>query len=170
MSADISLFEQRLAATVDAFAALIAADPYMIGPPAIPVITERMGDVNNMIQKQLAKLGICVLCVAADGDRMAGKTELSIRMHVRLVAQITELYLINEGPNGTQKPALATCARVMGAVHRKPNGLDMPGQPHRLGINIFELAEDSPFRLVADKQFIVYHVTAFTWVDLSPGS
>ena len=101
---------------------------------------------------------------------MAGKTELSIRMHVRLVAQITELYLINEGPNGTQKPALATCARVMGAVHRKPNGLDMPGQPHRLGINIFELAEDSPFRLVADKQFIVYHVTAFTWVDLSPGS
>ncbi len=167
MSYDITKFEQRLAASVDAFAALISADPYLVGPPAIPVITERMGDINNMVQKQLAKLGICVICVAADGDRVEFKGEAGLRMRVRIVAQVTELYLVNEGPGGTQKPALATCARVMLAVNRKSNGLDMPGVMHRARINEFELALDQPFRLVADLKFIVYHVTAFTWIDLS---
>ena len=169
MPLDIANPEDRLVIAADAMAALIAADSYFAASldpvvAAVPVLTERKGDINAMILQALNKLGLCVTVVAADADDMKSVGS-SISMRVRLVAQISELYLINQGATGTKKPALSACVRVMKAIHKKPNGLD-GAQAHRPGQNEFTLPEEQPFRLVPDRTFITYHVTAYTTVLL----
>lgn len=160
MSANPDNIEERLVVVADAFAALISARPY-IAP--LQAVTERKGDINAMIAAALQKLGLSIAIVAADGDGLTTKGD-TIALRVRLVAQITELYLVNQGGSGSKKPALAVAVAVMKAVHRKPNGLDVGH--HIAGLNEFELAEDRPFRLVPDPRSIVYQVTAYTTVDL----
>jgi len=152
--------EERLVIATDAFAALIAADPYFVG---VPVLTERKGDISAMIIQALSKLGLCVVVVAPDGDQLT-RTGNELSLRVRLVAQISEQYLINNGATGSKKPALAATTRVMKAVDRKPNGLDV-GR-HITDLNEFTLDPDQPFKLTPDKGFIVYQVTAFTTIEL----
>ncbi|MBI5771916.1 MAG: hypothetical protein HZA93_29355 [Verrucomicrobia bacterium] len=156
-------FEERLLIATDAFAALIAADAYFATAPAVPVLTERTGDINQTIAQALAKLGLCVVVVAADGDSLV-RSGNGLSLRVRLVAQISELYLINQGATGTHKPALAAATRVMKAVDRQPNGLDV-GR-HLAGLNEFLLPEEQPFKLTKDARYVVYQVTAFTTIEL----
>lgn len=168
MPANPDNFEERLVIVADTYAALIAADPYFAaaGPiPAIPVATERNGDINQTIANALARLGLCVTVVAADGDGLVRSGE-QLSLRVRLVAQVSELYLINQGATGSKKPALAAATRIMKAVDRKPNGLDVAGGRHIPGLNEFELLEDQPFKLTKDPRYIVYQVPAITTVEL----
>ena len=161
-------FEERLVIVADAFAALIAADAYLSPPPPalqVPVLTERVGDINQTIAIALNKLGVCVTVVAADADSLE-RTGDGLSLRVRIVAQISELYLINQGATGTKKPALAITTRVMKAVDRKPNGLDAGGSSHLPWLNEFRLLEEQPFRLTKDARYIVYQVTATTAVEL----
>lgn len=162
--------EERLVIVADQMAALIAADPYFaasVDPvkPAVPVLTERKGDINAMVNQALSKLGLCVVVVAADAGEFVRRGSTLV-MKVRLVAQISEQYLLNNAATGLKKPALAATVRVMKAIDKKPNGLHAPGARHLDGINEFTLPEDQPFRLVPDKSFITYHVTAYTTVEL----
>jgi len=154
--------EERITVAADTFTAAIAAAPYFAD---IPVSDERKGDINATIANAVAKLGVCVTVVAADGDGLV-RVGRNLRLRIRLVAQITELYLINQGPTGTHKPALSVATAAMKAVDRQPNGLDPAGASHRDGLNEFLLAEAQPFRLVPDPRLIVYHVTAYTSVEL----
>lgn len=167
MSADPSNVEEqeRLVVVADAFAAAIAAHPYIAAAPAVPVLTERKGDLNATIQQALGKLGINVAVVAADAVSLTRQGG-TLLLDVRLVAQITELFLVNQGATGTKKPALSVATAVMKAVDRKPNGLDPAGALHRSGVNEFLLDDSRPFRLTADPRFVVYQVTAFTTVAL----
>lgn len=166
MPANPANFEERLVVVADAMAALIAADPYFAaaGPvAAVPVVTERKGDINAMISAALNKLGLCVTVVAADSDSLTRQGN-TLQVRVRLVAQISELYLINQGITGSKKPALAAAARVMKAIDQKPNGLDPANERHRSGFHEFKLPDEQPFRLVPDAKYITYHVTAYTTV------
>ena len=160
--------EDRLVIVADQMVALIGADSYFAAAgaaPAVPVLTERKGDINAMVTAALSKLGLCVVIVAADAGELTTKGTTLV-MRVRLVAQISENYLFNNSATGLKKPALAATVRAMKAVHRKPNGLDAAGARHVDGINEFALPDDQPFRLVPDKTFITYHVTAYTTVEL----
>lgn len=157
--------EERLTTVADAFAAAIAAHPYIATAPVVPVLTERKGDINATIQQALTKLGVNIAIVAADAVDLKRQGD-TILLEVRLVAQVTELFLINQGATGTKKPALSVTTAVMKAVDRKPNGLDPAGATHRPGINEFLLDDQRPFKLTEHPSFVVYQVTAFTTVAL----
>ena len=101
--------------------------------------------------------------MAPDADSLVRRGD-TISLRVRLVAQVTELYLVNQSASGLRKPALAVATAVMRAVDRKPNGLDV-GQ-HRPGLNEFLLPDEMPFQIKKDPRFVVYHVTAYTTVEL----
>ncbi|MBI5768761.1 MAG: hypothetical protein HZA93_13265 [Verrucomicrobia bacterium] len=167
MPYDPNKIEDRLLIVADKFASLIAQDAFFTSAPAIPVLTERVGDINNKITTSLNKLGIAVAVIMPDGDQGQSNGE-SISLRVRLVAQIEELVLVNQAAataaNVAYRPALAAAIRAMKAVHRKPNGLDAGA--HIAGLNEFECPEVQPFKLIPAKSFVTYHVTAFTTVEL----
>lgn len=168
MPANPDNFEERLVLVTDAFAALIAADSYFAGTgsvPVVPVLTERKGDINATIAQALAKLGLCVVVVAAEADALERSGE-AFSLRVRLVAQVMELPLINQGASGTKKPALAAATRILKAVDCQPNGLDVDGGRHQRGLNEFLLDVDQPFKLTADPRYLVYQISAFTTVEL----
>lgn len=162
MPADPSIIEERLVVVADTMAKLIGSSTYLQG---VPVATERIGDINATIRDALAKLGLSIVVVAADADTLQRKGT-TLQLRVRLVAQVSELVLINQGATGRRKPALACAVAVMKAVDRQPNGLDPEGVMHRPGLNEFTLDDDQPFRLTKDPRCVVYQVTAHTLVDL----
>lgn len=167
MPADPNNFEERLGIAREAFAALIAADTYVASAPAQPVITEEKGDIAQMIVQALAKLGLCIVVVAADGDSLV-RTGNSLKLRVRIVAQISEKVLLNQAAakkaDVAYRPALATAVRIMKAVDRQPNGLDVGH--HLPGLNEFLLVDDRPFELVKTTTDIVYEVSAHTEIEL----
>lgn len=160
MNEDPDKFEERLVIVADTFAKLISQAPYLQG---VPVLTERNGDIQATIAQKLALLGLSVVVVAPDGDSLE-RTGDGLRLRVRIVAQISELFLINQGATGTKKPALAAATVVMKAVDRMPNGLDVGS--HIPGLNEFLLQEEQPFKLTKDPKYVAYQVTAFTTVEL----
>jgi hypothetical protein len=166
MPYDPNKSEERLLIVADTFASLIAQSAYFAGAPAIPVITERKGDINAEISKALAQLGLCVVVVTPDGDSLHPAGD-GISLRVRLVAEISENVLINQSKSANNyRPALGAAVAVMKAVDRRPNGLDIAGARHERGLNEFTLPTDEPpYRLVPAPR-PTYHVTAYTTVEL----
>lgn len=169
MSYDPTQFEQRVAIARERFAAIIAADAYLAGAPAIPVITQRVGNIAAVINEALSRLGICVVVVAADaeGFKRKGKTKV---MEVRLVAQVSEKVLLAEAAAQraavAYRPADAVMLRIIKAVDEMPNGLDPAGGRHIPGINEFAVLTDRPFELVKTTGDVVYEVSAHTTIEL----
>ncbi len=164
MPYDPNKLEERLLVVTETFAALIAASAYLAAAPAVPVLTERKGDINTEITKALNQLGLSIVVVTPDGDSLE-TTGDGMRLRVRLVAEIAENVLINQGKSGANyRPALGAAVAVMAAVDRKPNGLDA-GAAHLRGLNEFELDRDQPYRLMPAPR-PTYHVTAYTTVTL----
>lgn len=165
---DVNNFEERLGIAREAFAALLAADAWIASAPAIPVITEQQGDVAAMINQALARLGLCIVVVAADGDSLHRTGEGGLSMRVRIVAQISEKVLLNQAAaktaNVAYRPALSAAVRVMKAVDRRANGLDV-GR-HITGLNEFALLDELPFQLLKTKTDVVYEVSALTTIEL----
>jgi hypothetical protein len=144
----------------DTFAALIARDPWLAG---IPVLTERKGDIGGAVTQALKKLGLCVAVIMPDCDSLQSRNDgFSVRL--RLVAEITELVLVNQSAPGNYRPALSAAWRVMAAVAGKHNGVGDAGLMRPRGLNEFSLPPDAAFSLVPDPTFVVYHVTALTTV------
>ena len=157
--------EERLVVVADTFTNLIANARFFLEPKPVPVLTELKGDVSATVAQTLSKLGLCVAVIMPDGYRLTRRGE-SLGLMVRLVAEISELVLINQGAGVAYRSALAAATAAMKAVHLQPNGLDAAGAMHRAGINEFTLPEDQPFRLIPDRKFVTYHVTAFTTVEI----
>lgn len=169
MPANPANFEERLTIAVDAFDALITADPYVAVVPAVPVITEQKGDIAAMIAQALAKAGMCIVIVSADADGLKDKGGM-LQLRCRLVAQVSEKVLMNKAACAkagiAYRPARDTAMRILKAVHRKPNGLDPSGARHISGLNEFELITDLPFELINNPRDVVYEVNVTTWIDL----
>lgn len=167
MPYDPNKIEDRLLIVADTFTALIAQDAFFAAAPAVQVLTERVGDINNKITAALGKLGLAVAVIMPDGDQ-GQSTGDGLSLRVRLVAQIDELVLMNQAAataaNVPYRPALAAAIRAMKAVHRQPNGLDV-GR-HQSGLNEFQCPEVQPFKLIPAKSFVTYHVTAYTTVEI----
>lgn len=164
---DANNFEERLSIAREAFAALVAADAYIARAPALPVVTEQKGDIAMMINQALAKLGLCIVVVAADGDSLQRSGD-SISMRVRFAAQISEKVLLNQAAakaaNVAYRPALNVAMRVVKAVDRKANGLDT-GR-HQPGLNEFLVDDDRAFELVKTPNDVVYEVSAYSHIEL----
>lgn len=169
MPYDPNIVEERLLLVMDTFAALISASAYLAAVPAIPVFTERKGDLNTAIATALGQLGLAIVVVTPDGESLhvAGDS-LSIR--VRLVAEISENVLINQAKaaaaNAAYRPALGAAVAVMKAIDRQPNGLDAAGARHVRGLNEFSLPSDEPPYQLMPAAKPTYHVTAYTTVLL----
>lgn len=168
MQYDPNKVEERLLVVSEAFVDLIAQSPYLSSEPAIPVLTERRGDISTEITKALNGLGLSIVVLTPDGDNLRVSGDVLL-IRVRLVAEISENVLINQGraiqSKSTYRPALGAAVAVMKAVDRKPNGLDVNGCAHVSRLNEFELDHDQPYRLVP-AQRPTYHVTAYTDVEL----
>lgn len=166
MPYDPNKIEERLLVVTDKFAELIAAAAYIAAAPAIPVLTERKGDISNEITRALNTLGISITIITPDGDSLVENGEL-LNMRVRLVAEISENVLINQGKAAasqtTYRPALGVTLAALKAVHRQPNGLDI--ERHMKGLNEFLLPEDEPPYRLVPAQRPTYHVTAYTVVE-----
>jgi hypothetical protein len=165
MPYDPSKIEERLLVVAETFAGLIAANAYISSAPALPVLTERKGDISAEITKALAQLGLSIVVITPDGDSLE-TTGDGMCLRVRLVAEVAENVLVNKAKSGANyRPALGAAVAVMTAVDRKPNGLDPAGVAHIRGLNEFELDHNQPFRLMP-AQRPTYHVTAYTKVTL----
>jgi phage-related minor tail protein len=155
----------------DTVAALIAAHPYFaagVDPvtKAVPVHTEKVGDIENVLLRQLSQLGLAVAVLVPDASD-GKESGVFVTQELRIVVEVSEQVLFNQAATGTKKPALVAARKVIEAIHRKPNGLDAPGQMHRPGLNeILVDLEASPMRRKHDR-FLVYHVTAYTRVTYS---
>lgn len=155
----------------DTVAALIAAHPYFAAglepaTPAVPVHTEKVGDLVNQLTRQIAKLGLAICVVVPDASEGREQGQF-VTQELRIVIEISEQVSFNQGPTGTKKPALVAARKVIEAIHRKPNGMDSAGQMHRPGINEIVVDLDvSPMRR-KHEQFLIYHVTATTRVTYS---
>lgn len=167
MPYDPAKIEDRLLIVADAFAALIAADAFFAAAPAVPVLTERKGDIQNAIVTALNKIGLAAIVIMPDGEQARSHGD-GLALRVRLVAQIDELVLVNQTTAQQSatpyRPALAAAIRAMKAVHKKPNGLDV-GR-HLAGLNEFECPEEQPFRLIPAKSSVTYHITAYTTIEI----
>ncbi|MFA5263060.1 MAG: hypothetical protein WC378_04490 [Opitutaceae bacterium] len=150
----------KIVAVAEAAASRIQAIP-LLGDSRIQILTERQGDLNQKITTALSKLGLSVVIVTPDVDILQ-HVGPEIRVNVRLVAEVSELPLVNQSATGSGVPALAAATAILKALHRAPNGLD-EGE-HRPRLNEFRLPEEQPLRLIPDKRNIVYHVTAYTEV------
>lgn len=160
--ADPEVVEERLVVVRDEFARLIADARYLAG---VQVLTEKIGDIQQTLQIAIAKLGLCIVVAAVTADSLTRSGD-KLRMRVRCVAQVNEKVIINQGPAGTKKPALACAVAVMKAVDSKANGLDPEGQIHIAGVNEFQLVEDIPFELLKTPTDLVYEINATTEVEL----
>lgn len=140
---------------------LIAAAQYFAG---ITIHTEKVGDLANVLTTQLAKLGLAIVVLVPDA--LDGKdVGADIRQTLRIVVEVSELVLVNQGATGTQKPALVAVREIIKAIHRKPNGLDLAGAMHVPGLNEITVDLALPFQRRKHDRFLIYHVTAFTTVD-----
>ncbi len=170
MPANPANFEERLTVAVEAYHAIVAADAWLALAPAVPVLTEEKGDIAATIAQALAKLGLCVVIVAADADELEEVGDTTLRLRCRLVAQISEKVLLNKAAcaaaNIAYRPARAAALRIMEAVYKRPNGLDPAGARHVAGLNEFRLLTDRPFQLVNNPTDVVYQVNVTTWIDL----
>ncbi len=164
MPYDPNILEERLLVVMDTFNALISASAYLAAVPAVPVLSERKGDINAEIQKALNNLGLSITVVTPDGDQLKESGD-GLSLRVRIVAEIQENVLINQSKPGTYRPALGATIAVMKAVDRKPNGLDPAGTRHLTGLNEFHLDKDQPYQLMPAPR-PTYHVTAYTQVEL----
>ncbi|EIP99451.1 hypothetical protein OpiT1DRAFT_03968 [Opitutaceae bacterium TAV1] len=160
---------EKISHVRETFAAHIAADPFFTNEKmTIPVLTERKGDIESMLQTALGSLGLAVVVVAAntDGGKWVGDR---YELRVIITAQISEDFLMNKSAHDKAgvpyRDAQQAGTAALLAVGRKPNGLDAPGAAHRPRLNEFELAAD-PLQLVPDAPVLTYHLTAFTTVRL----
>lgn len=164
-----AITEERLLLVADTFAGLIQNCAYLSSAPAIPVLTERKGDINAEITKALNGLGLAVVVVTPDGDSLKTSGD-SLAIRVRLVAEITENVLLNQAKAAqtatTYRPALGAAVAALKAVSRKPNGLDIAGARHVPGLNEFTLPTDEPPYRLQPANRPTYHVTAYTDVLL----
>jgi len=109
-------------------AAVLVADPYFSG---VPVINERKGDILNDIERNLGKLGICVVIETITGRPEHGSIG-SYSLSLNVGVTVTENVLINQSASGTRKPASEMVARIMCVLN--PNRVGVPAWVERFAL------------------------------------
>lgn len=116
----------------ESIAAVLTAHAYFTG---IDVITERKGDILNMIDAAIGKLGICVVVETITGKPEHGSIG-SYSLDLNVGITVTENVLINQGATGTRKPASEMVAMILCLLN--PNRTAVPAWVER-----FSLVNDS---------------------------
>lgn len=100
------------------------ADAYFVGPPAIPVITENIGDIETAIQQAIAQLGVCAIVVTPTANAAFPNCFKPYFNDIKIVVRIVENVILNRGPSGIQKPASDVAEVVAALLHQyEPVGI-----------------------------------------------
>ncbi len=104
---------------------LLLADAFFTDPDAtkaVPVITQRVGDIESWVEEKLMASGVGVIVMLPLVTFLENDTaELCIGL--KFAVAVTENPLVN----GTGKPAEAIVEKALLLLHWKPNGVD-PGE------------------------------------------
>ncbi|MES2692661.1 MAG: hypothetical protein V4773_04250 [Verrucomicrobiota bacterium] len=144
----------------DTVRALIAARPYFAG---VAIHTEKAGDLVQTLTNQLAKLGLAIVVMVPAADSGVNKGDM-IQQTLRIVVEVSELVVLNQGATGTKKPALMAVREIVKAIHKKPNGLQPAGELRIPGINEITVDLELPFQRRPHERYLVYHVYGETTV------
>lgn len=121
----------------------------------VPVLHERMQNVQNLIAQAVNKLkGIAILVMTPVGtNRTVGAPD--VNLDVDLTCQVAEYVTLNNSSSGTQLPAALVAEQLAAHLH---NTLWMTGKTL-----VFRRLQ-----LVPNKALIVYNVIFATNVKLTP--
>jgi hypothetical protein len=125
----------------------------------IPVLTERIGDIEQQILTSLATIGLCciVLTPNADMENIDAPTPMLV---ISAIVQVTELVTINQGPTGTKKPAAEVACTVLAALHHhEPKFINgIYGSP----TGVIQLVPDESEAARQGQGNLIYHVALKT--------
>lgn len=118
-----------------ALAALLTDDEYFSGaanpdvdPPIeasmpLTVIAQRKGNIVNEVEQKILRAtgaGVIVQLPLVTCEDSAHKR---LNLGLKFACIVTENPIVNQGPNGSGKPAEAICERVATLLHQQPNGV-----------------------------------------------
>jgi hypothetical protein len=88
---------------------------------AVPILTERIGDLVTQIGISIGKLGLCLL-VRTPVFRFTNNLAPSLDGWALLSVDVFEDVTLNQGSTGSQIPALSAAQRVLALMHHFPIG------------------------------------------------
>jgi hypothetical protein len=110
-----------------AVAAMLVVDPVFNGAQsangkAVPVITQKVGDIISYTQEAIAKMGVAVIIFVTGWKPKKPKT-LPIVGEVNIQIQVSEFVAVNQSTTGTGLDALTLCSRILELLNYKPHGV-----------------------------------------------
>lgn len=125
----------------------------------VPVLSEQKGDIANLIQRAIAKIGLVVV-VLTPKAHLIDPDVPGLDQMAPILVQVQENGIVNTGANGTQISALAMVVFIMKRVHFWSHGL-YAVDPGQMRVKL----ERTPFVLINDFP-VVYNVAAWTPLNL----
>jgi hypothetical protein len=130
-----------------AIAGMLTADGVFNGAQsangkAIPVITQKVGDIISYTQTAVAKMGVGVI-IFVTGWKPKKPKILPLVGEVTLQIQVSEFTAINQSTTGTGLDALTLCARILELLNYKPHGVP-PGIDPNLQLMLWTNARLEP--------------------------
>lgn len=107
----------------------LAADPYFAAAPGIPVIDERAQELDNVIDRAIADLGLCVFITIPVAQVTNGNVKGPYFDDAVLACRVYERPILNDQNNqdGTGKTGLETAQTVAALLHLfYPTGASEP--------------------------------------------
>lgn len=98
----------------------LSSKAYFSTAPAIAVMSEKLGDIENRIQAQLGKLGIVAIVTTPVGPVENPENPVPA-IRPLLVVTIIENVLLNRASTGTREPADKVALGVAHYLHQKPD-------------------------------------------------
>jgi hypothetical protein len=127
----------------------------------ISFMTERVGNLESMLQKSLNQLGGIACIILTPTARMLEPGEESLELEAPVLIQIQENVLINQGAKGTKISALTMVAFIMRRLQGFSHGL-YGGTPEMSRMHL----DPKPFVLIKDENPVIYNVAAIAPLDL----
>lgn len=112
-------------------------------------VTEDIGDLANIIQRQVGKMGIVGIVMTPGGGKMFEVGIFPIAFMCPIEIQIQENVTVNRGASGTQISNLDMVQFCMKRLHL--------WSPSHQRINKLEL-DETPYLLVAETPILTYNV------------
>lgn len=103
----------------NAVVAQLTSQAYFSTAPAIAVLSEKLGDIENRIQAQLGKLGIVVIVTTPVGPVENPESPVAM-IRPLLVVTVVENVLMNRASTGTREPADKVALGTVHYLHQKP--------------------------------------------------
>jgi hypothetical protein len=107
----------------------------------IPILTEKIGDIENEIQRQLGAIGVVVIVITPTANVVYTAPPGPYWHDIHVVVRVVENVVINQGQNGTKKPASDIAEIISAMIH-----LYQPPPP----VSALYCTPDHSLSLVAD--------------------